>query len=82
MVIYFLINYVVFFEKQKNYSKRTMLNYITHISPKGRIQGIRVRFSGGTMFDECACHYARAGLVVHFLWVRYRCESKKIVGYK
>ncbi|AES68347.1 hypothetical protein MTR_3g007220 [Medicago truncatula] len=27
----------------------------------------QIRFSGGTTLDQCACRYARAGLVIH-LW--------------
>jgi len=32
---------------------------------------------GETTFGQCACLYARAGLVIHHKWVENQCESQK-----
>jgi len=37
----------------------------------------RVWIPEGTTYGQCACFYARAGLVVHHWWVRNQCERKK-----
>jgi len=37
----------------------------------------RVWFPRGTMLGQCACLYTWAELIVHYWWVRNRCESKK-----
>ena len=44
---------------------------------QGRIRGIPGSIPRGTTLGQCACLYARAGLVVHLWWVGNRCESKK-----
>jgi len=36
-----------------------------------------VRILRGTTLNQCACFYARTGLVAHHWWVRNRCESQK-----
>jgi hypothetical protein len=43
-----------------------------------RTRGITGSILRGTTFDQCACRYARAGLVAHLWWIGNRCESKKI----
>ncbi|KAK2420084.1 cytochrome P450 93A3 [Trifolium repens] len=41
----------------------------------------RVRFPGGTTLGQCACLYARAGLVAHLWWVGTGAKAKKKNGF-
>jgi hypothetical protein len=58
--------------------------FATYLPVKGSFQGhtgeYRVRFPGGTTFDQCACLYAQVRFVSQLWWVENQCESnKKIV---
>jgi len=62
------------------YRKETtrLLGFQWQGAPSKNVPGeYQVRFPGKTTLGQCACLYARAGLVDHLRGVGNRCESQK-----
>jgi hypothetical protein len=50
----------------------------TQFTPSNDVSGeYQVRFPGGTTLGQCACLYARAGLIAHLWWVGTGVKAKK-----